>query len=118
MSIGPMGGVLGSAAGAPLSQTKGSETERSAREGAAQDKRVDADNHADAASGIGTTEEDQATEDRDADGRRMWEAPPDGEHDADEHSSPDDQHASEQPREPRRVRDPKGDAGNQLDLLG
>lgn len=110
MSLGPLGGVLGSAAGAPLSQTKGSETERSAREGASQDNRVETEKKADEASGIGHTEEDQATDDRDADGRRLWEAPPETE---------DEQPDSEASAPPtKQVKDPKGESGNQLDLTG
>ncbi|MCA9239104.1 MAG: hypothetical protein KDA37_02840 [Planctomycetales bacterium] len=110
MSLGPLGGVLGSAAGAPLSQTKGSETERAAREGASQDNRVAADKKADEASGIGHTEEDQASDDRDADGRRLWEAPPEAENDEAE--------ATETTSPTKQVKDPRGESGNQLDLTG
>lgn len=117
MSIGPLGGVIGSAAGAPLSQTKGSETERAAREGAAQDNRVASEKHADAASGIGTTEEDQGAEDRDADGRRLWEDPADDDGEQDEHPPQEQPETPPQPTD-KRVKDPKGEAGSRLDLLG
>lgn len=109
MSVGPLGGVVGSAAGAPLSQTKGSESDRAVREGAAQDKRVDGERQADAASGIGQTQEDEAADDRDADGRRLWEAPPDAEENA-------DHVLSEEPT--KKVKDPKGESGVNLDLTG
>lgn len=110
MSMGPLGGVVGSAAGAPLSQTKGSETERAARDGAAQDNRTDAEKKAEAASGIGQTEEDQATDDRDADGRRLWESPPETQPQQEEDA------ADQQP--PKQVKDPRGEAGGQLDVTG
>lgn len=110
MSVGPFGGVLGSAAGAPLSQTRGSESERAARESAAQDRRADGEQRSEKAAGVGQTEEDQETSDRDADGRRLWEAPAEGEATSE---SPDDQQ-----HQPQRVKDPKGEAGNTLDLMG
>ena len=59
MSVGPLGGLLGSAAGAPLSQTGGSETERASREGAVQQRANTAAERAERAAGIGTTEQDQ-----------------------------------------------------------
>jgi hypothetical protein len=110
MSIGPTSGVLGSAAGAPLSQTKGSEIDRAAREGAAADGRIDSEKKAEAAAGIGQTEGDEASSDRDADGRRLWELPPEEEEQA-------KQAAGEQ-SPPKRVKDPKGESGNTLDLTG
>ena len=76
MSVGSLGGIIGSAAGVPLSQTSGSETERTAREGAAQERAVDGAERSEKAAGIGTTEQDQETSERDADGRRLWEVPP------------------------------------------
>lgn len=73
MSMGPLGGILGSAAGSPLSQTKGATTERAARDSAAKETADQLDLHAEKSAGIGTTEEEQASSDRDADGRRAWE---------------------------------------------
>ncbi len=71
MSMGPMSGVVGSAAGAPLSQTSGSETERAQKDASAHQRLVDTDKKAADAAGIGQTEEDQGTSERDADGRRF-----------------------------------------------
>jgi hypothetical protein len=104
MSVGSLGGLIGSAAGVPLSQTSGSETERTGREGAAQQRALDGVERSEKAAGIGTTEQDQEASERDADGRRLWEAPPDKKLDGDEH--------------PRQSRDATGQCGTQLDLTG
>lgn len=73
MSMGPLSGLVGSAAGAPLSQTAGSESERLQKGILSQDRKADADQKAELASGIGQTAEDQESSERDADGRRLWE---------------------------------------------
>lgn len=73
MSMGPLGGIVGSVAGAPLSQTKGSSEERTARDAAATEAKDELDLRAEKSSGVGQTEGDSATSDRDADGRRLWE---------------------------------------------
>ena len=110
MSVGPLGGVLGSAAGAPLSQTSGNETERTQRDSAVQQRQTDTDARAERAAGIGTTEQDQETNERDADGRRMWEAPPEKKADtADEQQSAGTS---------RQSKDATGLSGNHLDLTG
>lgn len=110
MSVGPMSGVLGSAAGAPLSQTSGSETERSAKDASATQRKVTSDNKADQSAGIGQTEGDQATSERDADGRRLWE-------DNQARDRREEQSASE-PEPPRQAKDPSGMSGGSLDLTG
>ena len=74
MSMGPVGGVVGSAAGTSLSQTAGAETERTQRDTAAQHRQIDGNERSELASGIGQTEQDQESSERDADGRRLWEA--------------------------------------------
>lgn len=108
MSVGSLGGLIGSAAGAPLSQTGGSETERASRDAAAHQRATDGAARSEKAAGIGTTEQDQETSERDADGRRMWEAPPNKGKEQDATSS-----ASE-----RQSRDPTGQSGTHLDLTG
>ena len=45
MSMGPLGGVVGSAAGTSLSQTAGSETERAQKESLAQHRQIDAESN-------------------------------------------------------------------------
>jgi hypothetical protein len=107
MSVGSLGGIIGSAAGAPLSQTSGSETERASRDTAAQQRAADGAARSEKAAGIGTTEQDQEASERDADGRRMWEAPPD-------QKSTDEASAATS----RQSRDTTGHCGTHLDLTG
>ena len=74
MTMVPLGGLLSSTAGVPLSQTAGSETERSQKESLSQIRQADAAQHGETAAGVGQTDKGQETSDRDADGRRLWEA--------------------------------------------
>jgi hypothetical protein len=112
MSIGSLGGILSSAAGAPLSQTAGSETER-AKDSLNQSRQVDANQKADLASGIGQTEEDQESSERDADGRRLWES-------QDEKDKQRQGKEELDPAEPiaRQSKDATGQSGTKLDLTG
>lgn len=110
MSIGPFGGVVGSAAGAPLSQSKGSETDSSTQAGAAK-RQTDAAEKAEAASGIGTTEEDQQAGDRDANGQRMYE-------DVLEIESTDEEDELNGETPPPTRKPDTDDTGSKLDLLG
>ena len=110
MNIGVTTGAFGSAAGAPLAQTAGAETERSQKDSAVRERRADAQSKSERAAGIGTTEQDQGTEERDADGRRMWE----------ETGKKKDAAAAEAGAgEPeRQAKDPTGQSGSALDLTG
>ncbi len=108
MNVGVTTGALGSAAGAPLSQTKGSEAERAQKDAGARERLVDGQNRSEKASGIGTTDEDQQTDERDADGRRLWET-------QGKKKAADGEGESEQER---RAKDPTGMSGNELDLTG
>lgn len=110
MSMGPVGGVVGSAAGAPLSQTKGSAKERSAQDATNQARAADSDAKAEKAAGIGETQEDQATSDRDADGRRMWEAIQKAQEQREENQ--------DAPSSVKQSKDATGTAGGKLDLMG
>ena len=112
MSVGPMGSVAGSVAGSPLAQTQGSETERAQQETGSQQRRIQNEQRAEAAAGIGEADgEDHETQERDADGRRLWE-----------HSS--EAERAEQGQEesaakpPRQSKDATGQSGNLLDLSG
>ena len=110
MSVGPMGGLPASAAGAPLAQTKGSDVDRAQQDSAAQQRRTQTDQKAEMAAGIGETDgEDHATGERDADGRRLWEQMPGGT--GQEGSEGND---SNEPR----AKDPTGQSGSLLDLSG
>lgn len=110
MSVGPMGGVVGSAAGAPLSQTAGSETERTKREASATQRQVENETKAEQASGIGQTEGDEGPSERDADGRRLWEG--------DTAPKQQSEEPPADPEPPRQAKDPTGQSGSSLDLTG
>ena len=105
--IGTTAGLLGSASGAPLSQSSGSSSGGIQKEAAALDRRAAADEKAELAGGIGQTEEDEQADERDADGRRLWERTRRGA------SGPDDP----TPGEPVS-KDATGQAGNVLDIVG
>lgn len=110
MSIVPLGGIVGSAAGSPLAQTSGSELERSQQDANAQQTRALSNHKAESAAGIGETDgEDHEPAERDADGRRLWEEPP---------RRPEDAHEENVPPLPARSKDPSGASGNLLDLAG
>ena len=109
MSMVPLGSLIGSAAGAPLSQTKGSDTERAQKDSLQQSRHADSAQQAEQAGGIGEMEQDQETSERDADGRRLWERPIDGKKQAAGDSGVG---------LGRQSKDASGQAGNQLDLTG
>jgi hypothetical protein len=113
MSMVPLSGVTGSAAGTSLSQTKGSETERSQKDSLAQHRQIDADQKSERAAGIGQTEQDQESSERDADGRRLWEAPSKPGKNAKNNAVSDDPAS-----QARQSKDPSGQSGTQLDLTG
>lgn len=102
----PNSGIIGSAAGAPLSQTKGSEIEKNQKDSNTVQRQEKNDKKASDAAGVGQTEQDQESSDRDADGRRFWER---SSHTGGER---------EQEEQPRQVKDPKGNCGTSLDLTG
>ena len=107
MTFIPNTGVVSSAAGAPLSQTKGSESERTQKDAAATQREALSEKKAADSAGIGQTEQDQGTSERDADGRRFWEA-----------NSAQSKPGDEEQREPKQAKDPDGKSGNSLDLTG
>jgi hypothetical protein len=110
MSIGPLGGIAGSAAGSPLAQTKGSDVERAGQDTSNQQRQIQNDQKAENAAGIGQTDgEDHETAERDADGRRPWEHPP-GASDA---VTGDDVAPA-----PPQSKDASGQTGTRLDLTG
>lgn len=108
MSVGPLGGVPAGAAGAPLAQTSGSEVERSQQESSNQQRRTGMDAKAEAASGVARTDgEENQSHQRDADGRRLWEAPAQKQQKSEAESQPE--------VDPRQSKDTTGQSGNQLD---
>src|SRR4051812_25892960 len=111
MSVGSLS-FAGIGAGTPLSQAKGSDSDRIEQETSAAQNKFHSELKAEEAAGIGQTDgEDHETEDRDADGRRLWEVAPKkaDEVAADENSANSEEH---------HVRDPHGELGNSLDLTG
>jgi len=111
MSIGPLASLPASAAGQSLAQIHGSEVERAALETVAQQHRVTGEKKAEAAAGVGTTDAEGEAQERDADGRRLWEDQLDlsqqQEDQTDEEESPDEQ---------QRSGDPGGTTGGGLDI--
>ena len=107
MSVGPLGGVFASVAGSPLAQTAGSDVDRTRQAASNQQRQVQAHEKAEAAAGIGKPDgEEHQTNDRDADGRRLWEI-----------GRPGKAAAAEAPAPPLS-KDASGTSGNQLDLSG
>jgi hypothetical protein len=108
MSIGSLPAIVASAAGTSLAQSK-AEVERTNNEVGAQQRQVFNNLKAESAAGIGETDGDNhETEERDANGRRLWEAPPEGK------QHPDTQN----PEPPPLSHDVTGQSGNLLDLTG
>jgi hypothetical protein len=110
MSMVPLGGLLSSTAGTALSQANGSETERAQKDALAQRRGTDAAQHAERSSGIGQTEQDQESSERDADGRRLWESPA--------ASKKAQRSAADLEAEARQSKEATGQSGTQLDLTG
>ncbi len=106
MSVGPLGSAA-NVAGTQRAQNEGADVERTQKETSDQAKQTEANRKAESASGIGETEQDQGTEERDADGRRIWEQAP-------EKQQEDESTEAEQPQ----GRDPTGQSGTKLDLSG
>jgi hypothetical protein len=108
MSIGSLG-IVGGLAGTALPQ-RAADADRVERETVEQARSAESSAQAENAAGIGQTEEDSQTAERDADGRRPWEHGP---------------RANPKPSEPPPIdshipvsKDPTGACGGQIDLVG
>lgn len=108
MSIGETGGVFASAAGSPLQQRGGPEADRRAKETSDQNRQIDTSIKSEKAAGIGETDEDSEINDRDADGRKLWEQGAEQQH----------QQQYDEEQSHRQSKDPDGAAGSELDLTG
>lgn len=97
-------------------QTRGAETDRVRQEDAVRHREAASDRSAEAAAGIDETKDQQASGDRDADGRRVIEWPG-GKKQGSENSKEQDSGNSTAAHE-IRSKDPTGQAGGQLDLDG
>ena len=75
MSVGPMG-FYSTIAATPPPPTQIADADRTAVESAGQERQVSNETKTENAQGIGETDgEEHETEERDADGRRLWEKP-------------------------------------------
>lgn len=110
MSVGPMG-VAGSIASS-LPQIRSADVGRAEKESADQARQLKSAQQAEAAAGVGETAQDERASDRDADGRRLWETPPQPTTESDE--AKEDLNAEET----TRGKDPTGASGAHLDLCG
>lgn len=109
MSVGPLGGIIISAAGTPMAQAKGTETERTQQESVNQQRQAQGEFRAESAAGIGQTDgEDHEASERDADGRSPWKLP-----ERTQGSS-----AGPPGARPPTSKDATGQSGTQLDLSG
>jgi len=109
MSIGSLG-LIGSLATTPLPQ-KAADADKSVRDAADQSREAEAARQAEAAAGIGETEEDSQASERDADGRRLWEQQQGKQPPAEEEAV-----LADSP--PPLNKDPSGESGGELDLVG
>lgn len=108
MSVGPLVPLAASLAGSPLAQARGSETERAAQDSVRTERQAASEQKAEAAAGVGVTDQEHEASERDADGRRLWE---------EQHGK---KTAPESPKETveRKALDPTGQCGTRLDLSG
>jgi hypothetical protein len=104
-SLGILGG-LATTAGAQ----RAADTQRVDSETTDQTRAATANEHAENAAGIGQTEEDAGTTDRDADGRRLWENT--------RRQKTVAATATTESVAPPISKDPTGACGNQLDVVG
>ena len=109
MSIASLG-IAGSLAATPLPQ-KAADADKSIREAVDQSRQVQAARQAEAAAGIGQTEEDSEASERDADGRRLWEQ-------SAAKLQPAAQEAQAEISQLPLSKDPSGETGSELDLVG
>lgn len=111
MSIASLG-IVGGLASTTAPQ-RAAETERAERQTVDQARTTETAERAENAAGIGQTEEDSQTSERDADGRRLWEK-------STRPKKSDNTAAASAPTDPAThlSKDPTGSCGNQLDLLG
>jgi hypothetical protein len=116
MSVGSLG-ISGGLAGSPLSQKSGASVDRAKQDTAHGQRQAESTQRAADAAGIGRTHEEHEASDRDADGRMLWERQ---EKQGEESKAADGNDAAtgDGSQQPPVVRDPKGESGGQLDLVG
>ncbi len=109
MSVGPLVSIAASMAGTPLAQSRGSDVERANQDSVQVERQVSGELKAELAAGIGATDQEHETSERDADGRRLWEATAKQKSEAE---------ADANTVAARKARDATGQCGTQLDLSG
>ncbi len=110
MSTGPTSGVIASAAGTQFAQSSSTnDVERNSQDAASRNRQTKMLQEAEKAAGIGETTEEHQAEERDADGRRIWERS------AQEETEQDQQ---QDPEVETKSIDPDGLSGNEIDLSG
>ena len=102
--------MIGSVAGTPMSQAKGTDTDKNAQDTVDQSRESKTAEKAEQAAGVGQTEQDEQASERDADGRRLWEDTGDG--------STTENTQEDSPQGSALSKDPTGQSGTQLDLSG
>jgi hypothetical protein len=113
MNFSIQSGLPASIAGIPVAQSGSGEVDRARSETAAQRRAAVTDAKAEKAAGIGEADgTDHEVDERDADGRRLWEAGPAGHKKRSAGETPDSDPAD------HHSRDLTGDSGGQLDLTG
>jgi hypothetical protein len=106
MSVGSLG-IVGSLVGTTLAQ-KSAEMDKIQRDAADASRQTDSAARAESAEGIGQAEEDSRAEERDADGRRLWERNQKDAKEAGDAST----------LETTPPKDPEGISGGIIDLTG
>jgi hypothetical protein len=116
MSVGSLG-IAAGLAGSPLAQKTGAAVDRAKQDTAHAQRQAEATQRTADAAGIGQTHEEKEASERDADGRMPWERQePSAE--ASAAIDADQSIAGDPSQNPPGVRDPKGESGGQLDLVG
>lgn len=111
MDVGAMGGIVGSVAGTGRAQRANSENTRETQDVNNQVREAAAEKKAEAAADVGETDaDDQNANERDADGRRLWEESAKGKSKSAQKSDDDT------PTAPPLSKDPRGEMGARLDL--
>ncbi|MEX2187636.1 MAG: hypothetical protein WD875_12610 [Pirellulales bacterium] len=112
MSVGSLG-ISGGLAGSPLSQKTGAAADRAKQDTAHAQRQTESTQRATDAAGIGQTHEEHEATDRDADGRMLWEHPQET-----AENPPGNDNNDNPTQNPPTAKDPKGESGNKLDLIG
>jgi hypothetical protein len=112
MNIGSLGIITGAAV--QSTQARTSEVERVHQETSTHDREVESANLAEEAAGVGVTHEEEATGERDADGRTPWQLPDPPPTELATTSS----EAIVEEAVPHHAKDPSGQSGTHLDVDG